>query len=129
MKNKETLKDIQKEAEHYDLSSLVQLQIRRQSNIALFEDSIRNERMASQQEAEAEFLLSSKLRLHNTGVSKLDAVQYNQIIEDIPKLQSTQKKREQTINLLKAAILEEQEMMDREEKMIKYLEIHHGGKS
>lgn len=118
---------IQREALKYDLASLVRLQDKRRENVSLFEDSIRKEREARLQEETAEAALKDKLRLHDMGVGRLPDDERQLIANDLPKLASTRAKRDQTIMLLKAAILEEQEAMDREEQMIRFLEKHHDG--
>lgn len=120
--------DLKKEADRYDLKSLIKLQDKRKENIALFEQSIRNERAASQQEESAQFNLEIKLKNHDLGIIKLSDTDKEWILSDLPKLKSTRVKRENTIMFLKAAILEEQAFMDREEQMISYLEKRDGSK-
>jgi hypothetical protein len=94
----------------------------------LFEQSIKGERSASQQEEVAQASLEEKLRYHDLGISKLTDAEKEWILSDLPKLKSTKEKRNQTIMLLKAAILQEQEQMDREEYMIHFLEKRNGSK-
>lgn len=122
-------KRLEKEALKYDLSSLIKLQDKRKENILLFEESIKGERAASQQEESVQAVLESKLRHHDLGLSKLDETDKILILEDIPKLKTTRSNREQTIMLLKAAILQEQEAMDREENMINLLEKRNDGQN
>lgn len=114
--------DLRKEALKYDLESLIKLQDKRKQNIFLFEQSIKNERAAAQQEETAQVALEAKLRHHEIGLVILSDADKEWILSDIPKLKSTREKRDTTIMLLKAAILEEQAAMDREEQMINYLE-------
>ncbi len=120
--------DLKKEAERYDLPSLIKLQDKRRENVAIFEQSIKNERAASQQEESAQSNLETKLRYHDLGIAKLNDSDKDLILTDVPKLQSTREKREETIKLLKSAILEEHTSMDREEQMINYLESRSGSK-
>lgn len=122
------MNELKREAEKYDLSSLINLQKKRRENVGIFEQSIKNERAASQQEESAQANLEAKLRHHDLGLVKLSDADREWIVSDLPKLKSTREKREQTIVLLKAAILEEQTAMDREEQMINYLEIRNGSK-
>ena len=119
------MNDLDIEALKYDLPSLIRLQDKHKCNILLFEQSIKNERMANQQEENAEVALESKLRQHDIGLSKLSDSDKEWILSDLPKIKLTREKRESTITLLKAAIIEEQTTMDREEQMIRYLETHH----
>jgi hypothetical protein len=119
---------LNKEALKYDLNSLIKLQEKRRENISLFEQSIKGERSASQQEEVAQASLEEKLRYHDLGISKLTDAEKEWILSDLPKLKSTKEKRNQTIMLLKAAILQEQEQMDREEYMIHFLEKRNGSK-
>jgi len=114
---------IEKEALRYDLPSLINLQKKHLENITIFEKSIKNEREAIQQEENAEVALETKLRQNNLGIAKIDDTEIQLILLDLPKLKSTRIKRDQTIMLLKAAIIEEQGAMDREEQMIHFLEI------
>ncbi len=115
------MKTLEKEALMYNLSSLVNLQKKRNENILLFEASIKNERAAIQQEETVEAALESKL--FNNKLSEADR---EWIMSDLPKLKSTKIKRNETIALLKAAILEEQDSMDKEENMIHFLEKNNG---
>ena len=119
---------LNKAALKYDLNSLIKLQEKRRENISLFEQSIKGERSASQQEEVAQASLEEKLRYHDLGISKLTDAEKEWILSDLPKLKSTKEKRNQTIMLLKAAILQEQEQMDREEYMIHFLEKRNGSK-
>ena len=116
------MKTFEKEALQYDLLSLVALQTRRKNNISLFEKSIKEEREISSKEEIIQEALESKLRLHDTGRVKLDASECHLIQLDLPKIKSTREKREQTIKLLKNAIIAEQTSMDYEERMIAFLE-------
>lgn len=116
------MNDLKREALKYDLDSLVRLQLKRKQNVSLFEQSIKNEREAAQQEETAQAALETKLRHHDLGLNILSEADKEWILADIPKLKSTREKRDNTIMLLKAAILEEQAAMDREEQMINYLE-------
>lgn len=120
--------DFEKEALKYDIFSLINLQNKRKENIAIFEISIKNERAASQQEEASQFFLENKLKLHDSGSVKLSDTEKEWILSDLPKFKTTFEKRNQTIMLLKAAILEEYEMMDNEEKMIRFLERRNDGK-
>ncbi len=122
------MNNLEKEALKYDLEALKRLQLKRQDNIILFENSIRIERQAAQQEEMAQINLETKLRNHDLGLVKLNDVDKEWILSDLPKLKSAQIKRNQTIMLLKSAILEEQETMDREEKMIRFLEKNNDSK-
>lgn len=122
------MEDLKKEALKYDLQSLVRLQEKRKQNIVLFEQSIKNERAASQQEETAQVALETKLRQNDLGLIILTDADKEWIISDIPKIKSTREKRENTISLLKIAILEEQNAMDREEQMIYYLGTINGSK-
>jgi len=122
------MNNFQKEASQYDLSSLIKLQNKRKENVAIFECSISNERAASQQEEIAQLALEKKLKFHDLSISILDDTEKELILADIPKLKVTREKREQTVMLLKAAILEEHAMMDREEQMISFLETRNGSK-
>jgi len=119
-------KQLEREALKYDLISLIKLQDKRKENILLFEASIKGEREATQQEETVQSVLETKLRQHDLGLSKLDETDKVLILEDIPKLKSTREKRSQTIMLLKAAIIAEQESMDYEENMIMFLEKKNG---
>lgn len=117
--------ELQQEALKYDLPSLLQLQEKRQQNVQLFEQAIKNERSAAMQEATAQANLEEKMLFHNAKLIKLsDADQYL-IRRDIPKLKSTQDKRKENIVKLQQAILEEQGAIDREHQMIMFLETHH----
>ncbi len=120
--------DLKKEADRYDLPSLIKLQDKRRENVVIFEQSIKNERAASQQEESAQSNLETKLRYHDLGIAKLTETDKDLILTDVPKLKSTREKREATIKLLKTAILEEQASMDREEQMIHYLGNRDGSK-
>lgn len=122
------MSNLKKEALKYDLASLVRLQQKRKENICLFEQSIKNERAAAQQEENAQATLETKLRQHEIGLVLLSEADKEWILSDIPKLKSTREKRDNTIMLLKAAILDEQAAMDREEQMIHYLEQRDGSK-
>jgi len=119
-------KQLEREALKYDLISLIKLQDKRKENILLFEASIKGEREATQQEETVQAVLETKLRQHDLGLSKLDETDKVLILEDIPKLKSTREKRSQTVMLLKAAIIAEQESMDYEENMIMFLEKKNG---
>lgn len=120
--------NIEKEALKYNLSSLINLQNKRRENIILFEQAIKNERSACQQEEIAQASLETKLRHHDLGLIKLTDTDKELIIADLPKLKSTNEKRNQTILLLKSAIIQEYEIMDSEEKMIHFLEKQNAGK-
>jgi len=122
------MNDIEKEALKYDLVSLIGLQERRKQNVLIFEQSIKNERAACQQEETAQSFLEQKLRQHDLNLNKLTDTDKELILSDLPKLKSTYEKRNQTIMLLKTAILEEYEAMDHEEKMIRFLEKTNGSK-
>lgn len=122
------MNNLKKEALKYDLGSLIRLQEKRKENIILFEQSIKNERNVSQQEEGALNALEAKLRQHDLGINLLSDTDKEWILSDIPKLKSTRQKREQTISLLKEAIIQEQGFMDNEEYMIKILESVHDGK-
>lgn len=113
---------LEREALKYDLDSLIKLQDKRKNNIILFEQSIKQEREASSQEENVQINLESKINLHNSNKIKLDQTEYQWILLDLPKIKSTREKRNQTIMLLKNAIIEEQTSMDREERMIIFLE-------
>jgi hypothetical protein len=115
------MNELEKEALKYDLNSLIALQAKRLENIKIFEQSIKNERAAQQQEEGVETALEQKLLLHSSGLSKLSDADMELISADLPKLKSTKQKRLETIQLLKTAILEEQTCMDHEERMINYL--------
>lgn len=117
-------KTIQEEALQYDLKSLKELQEKRKQNIQLFEQAIKNERSAIMMEMSAQSNLEEKLNLYNAKLFKLSTEDYNAIINDIPKLKSTQERRRENINKLQQAILEEQTTADREVQMIMYLENH-----
>lgn len=114
--------DIEKEARKYDLPSLVLLQEKRKQNVALFEQSIKNERLALQQEELVELNLQNKLIQHNSRQVKLPDAEREFILQDLPKIASTRTKRNETIQLLKAAIMGEYDLMDNEEKMIHFLQ-------
>jgi hypothetical protein len=120
--------DLKEEAKKYDLQSLIRLQEKRKLNISLFQSSIKNERIAMQQEENAQSSLEEKLRNHEFGLNKLTESEKEWILSDIPKLKTTRERRENTVSLLKAAILEEQEAMDKEEQMINFLEKLNDGK-
>lgn len=120
--------DLEKEALKYDLLSLKKLQEKRKENIILFENSIKNERAALQQEESAQSNLENKLNNHDSGLSKLSDSDKEWILTDLPKLKSTKEKRNNTIMLLKTAIIEEYNIMDHEDKMIFFLEKKHGNK-
>lgn len=120
--------DLEKEALKYDLLSLKKLQEKRKENVVLFENSIKNERAALQQEESAQSNLENKLNNHDSGLSKLSDADREWILTDLPKLKSTKEKRNNTIMLLKAAIIEEYNIMDHEDKMIFFLEKKHGNK-
>lgn len=120
--------NLEKEALKYDIASLIKLQKKRQENINIFETSIKNERAASQQEEVAQASLESKLRQHDLGLVKLTDAEKEWILSDLPKLKLTFEKRNQTIMLLKAAIIEEYSMMDNEDKMIRFLGKENDGK-
>jgi len=118
------MKSFEKESLKYDLPSLKALQQKRNQNITLFEQSIKNERTASQQEEIVEATLENKIKMHNLGVVKLSDTDYHLVLLDLPKIKSTRERRNQTIILLKTAIIEEQNSMDYEERMIEFLEFH-----
>ena len=122
------LSKLQEDAAKYDIQSLIRLQNKRLENIALFEQSIKNERAVSQQEESAQAVLQNKLNNHDLGISKLSDADREWILTDIPKLKSTRENREKTITLLKTAILEEYSSMDYESQMISFLENKNGGK-
>jgi hypothetical protein len=119
---------LEKEALQYNLSSLIDLQNKRRNNIVLFEQSIKKERDMSNQEETIQFSLENKIMLHDKGINKLSDTEYHWILSDLPKLKTTREKRNQTIMLLKTAIIEEQTSMDREERMIAFLESNDGKK-
>lgn len=114
--------ELQKEALKYDLQSLINLQQKRQQNIIIFEQSIKNEREASMKEASAQAALEDKLRLFDAKMIKLSEADYKSIKQDLPKLKSTQENRRKNIDLLRTAIIEEQESIDREAQMIFFLQ-------
>lgn len=118
------MSSLEKDALKYDLNSLKELQNKRKLNISLFEESIKKERESSNQEDLIQLNLENKLRYHQLGLSKLSDTDLYLINQDLPKIKSTKDKRNQTIMLLKVAINEEQEQMDYEERMIKFLESH-----
>lgn len=119
-------KTIQEEALQYSLSSLIELQTKRQQNIQLFEQAIKNERAASMQEAAAQANLEEKMTLYNAKLIKLSGEDYEAIKRDVPKLKSTQEKRKDNILKLQQAILEEQNAIDHETQMIMFLEVKNG---
>lgn len=98
----------------YDHDALVLLQEKRRANVALFEQSIKNERAAIQQDETIRASLEG--RLQQEGLSDGERAW---ILSDLPKLLSTRENRERTIALLKTAILTEYDSMDSEEKMIR----------
>lgn len=120
------MNNLEKEAIRYNLDALKKLQDKRKENVTLFEQSIKNERAAMQQEEVAQANLEGKLRHHDLGLIKLTNTEKEWILSDLPKFKSTNEKRNQTISLLKTAILEEYEKMDYEEKMIHFLEKTNG---
>lgn len=120
--------DIAKEAKKYDLSALIKLQDKRRENIVLFENSIKNERAALMQEEAAQSNLENKLLNHDIGLVKLSDSEKEWILTDLPKLKTTKEKRNETIMLLKTAIIEEYNIMDYEDKMIFFLEKNNGNK-
>lgn len=122
-------KTLKQEASQYDLKSLIDLQTKRQQNIQLFEQAIKNERAASMQEAAAQANLEEKLQLFNAKLFKLSAEDHQSIIVDIPKLKSTQERRKENISKLQQAILEEQNAIDHEAQMIIYLESNNDSKN
>ncbi|HEY5268626.1 MAG TPA: hypothetical protein VII94_05915 [Candidatus Saccharimonadales bacterium] len=120
------VKTLQEEASQYSLSSLLELQQKRQQNVQLFEQAIKNERAAGMQEAAATANLEEKLQFYNAKLIKLSEEDRLAIVRDIPKLKSTQEKRKDNIINLQKAILEEQNTMDHETQMIMFLEKHNG---
>jgi hypothetical protein len=122
------LNKLQEDAAKYDIDSLILLKNKRLENIALFEQSIKNERAISQQEESAQSALQIKLNNHDLGIAKLSDADREWILTDIPKLKSTRENREKTITLLKTAILEEYSSMDYESQMISWLENKNGSK-
>lgn len=119
-------KTIQEEALQYSLPSLIELQTKRQQNIQLFEQAIKNERAASMQEAAAQANLEEKMTLYNAKLIKLSGEDCEAIKRDVPKLKSTQEKRKDNILKLRQAILEEQNAIDHETQMIMFLEVKNG---
>lgn len=119
---------LQEDASKYDIQSLIRLQQKRLENINIFEQSIKNERIAIQQEDSALNLLELKIRNHDSGICKLSETERVWIFSDIPKIKSTRENREKTITLLKAAIIEEYSSMDYEGYMIAFLEKKNDGK-
>lgn len=97
----------------YDLDSLVRLQEKRRENVALFEQAIKNERAANQQDEVIVATLSRKLR-HEITETEREA-----ILSDLPKLESTRINREKTIALLQKAISSEYDSMNAEDRMIR----------
>lgn len=118
------MKSIESESLKYDLTSLINLQNKRCNNISIFQQSIKNEREILIQEETIQATLESKLRLHDAGINKLCDTDYQLILLDLPKIKSTRSNRDKTIALLKHAIIEEQNAMDYEERMIAFLESH-----
>lgn len=116
------MNSLEQEALKYNLSSLITLQNKRKENIDIFEQSIKNERSASQQEEFIQSTLEQKLRNHDLNIIKLSDTEREWIILDLPKIKSTREKREVTITLLKSAILEEYNKMDYESRMIMFLQ-------
>jgi hypothetical protein len=114
--------NLEQEALKYDLSSLISLQDKRKENIVIFEQSIKNERAASQQEEVIHSTLEQKLRNHDLNIVKLSDTEREWILSDLPKVKSTMENRNKTITLLKTAILEEYEKMDHESRMIMFLQ-------
>lgn len=119
------MNELEREALNYDLPSLVQQQDRRRQNVQLFEQCIANEKTASLEEAKVQSALEEKLMLANSRVLKLSADEVKLIVDDIPKLKSTQARRRENIQKLQKAILEEQDALDREATMIQFLETRH----
>jgi len=114
--------NLEQEAKKYDLPSLVNLQDKRKENINIFEQSIKNERAASQQEEFMQSTLENKIRNHDLNIAKLSDTEREWILSDLPKIKSTRENRDKTITLLKAAILEEYDKMDYESSMIMFLQ-------
>lgn len=114
--------NLEQEASKYDLLSLINLQNKRQENINIFEQSIKNERGASQQEEVIQSTLEQKIRNHDLNIVKLSDTEREWILSDLPKIKSTRENRNTTITLLKAAILEEYDKMDYESRMIMFLQ-------
>ena len=69
-----------------------------------------------QQEETARSILEIRLN------GKIDDAEREWILSDLPKLKSTKENRDNTISLLKSAILEEYASMDYESQMIDFLE-------
>jgi len=113
--------NLEQEAKKYDLSSLINLQNKRKENIDIFEQSIKNERVASQQEEFMQSTLENKIRNHDLNIAKLSDTEREWILSDLPKIKSTRESRNATITLLKKAILEEYDKMDHESSMIMFL--------
>lgn len=113
--------NLEQEAKKYDLSSLINLQNKRKENIDIFEQSIKNERAASQQEEFMQSTLENKIRNHDLNIAKLSDTEREWILSDLPKIKSTRESRNATITLLKKAILEEYDKMDHESSMIMFL--------
>lgn len=116
-----TANDLEKEASKYDLNSLILLQGKRKENVDIFDLAIKNERNVMQQEEVAQAALETKLRNHDLGLIKLTDTEKEWIMSDLPKIKSTKENRNKTIDLLKTAIMEEYEKMDRESRMIMFL--------
>jgi hypothetical protein len=114
--------NLEQEAKKYDLPSLVNLQDKRKENINIFEQSIKNERAASQQEEFMQSTLENKIRNHDLNIAKLSDTEREWILSDLPKIKSTRENRDKTITLLKTAILEEYDKMDHESRMIMFLQ-------
>ena len=114
--------NLEQEAKKYDLPSLVNLQDKRKENINIFEQSIKNERAASQQEEFMQSTLENKIRNHDLNIAKLSDTEREWILSDLPKIKSTRENRDKTITLLKTAILEEYDKMDYESRMIMFLQ-------
>lgn len=123
------IKTIQEEAAQYNLQALKDLQTKHLQNVQLFEQAIKNERAASMQESSAQANLEEKLHLFNAKLFKLSQEDHQSIVEDIPKLKSTQDRRKENIVKLQQAILEEQNIMDHEAQMIMYLESRNDSKN
>lgn len=123
------VKTLQEEALQYDLQSLKDLQNKHVQNVQLFEQAIKNERVAALQEASAQANLEEKITYFNAKLIKLSAEDLKAIQADIPKLKSTQERRKENIAKLQQAILDEQTTMDRETQMIMFLESRHDSKN
>ncbi len=118
----------QKEALHYDLSSLILLQDKHVENVAIFEGCIRKERETIIFEKTVIASLEERLQLHKSKVVRLKDEDVQAIVRDVPRLKDLIAKCDENINNMQNAILEEQEQMDLEAQMISFLERSHVSK-